>query len=211
MMKTKILVFGGCASLAIVFFLAGCSSVNTASNLFSKTGQALGQTASPAGAGETSGSSQPMTYKNTGRNFAFTIPAGWSKQSGDVNSEQVLFMMLPKTCSFQFHITRMQPSFPAESSVRASLKSATEDITIDKLLSAKRRDETGRENGKRVQFTRGWQVMEKGKPGSHQRIIYQAYDRENYYFNFMGASETEQFGECRPMLEEIVASIKFGD
>ena len=52
---------------------------------------------------------------------------------------------------------------------------------------------------------------EKGQKGGHQRIIYQTYDRENYYLNMMAAAETEHFEECRPALEKIITSIKFGD
>lgn len=157
--------------------------------------------------------SAPVTYKNTDRHFAFTIPAGWAKQSGDVNSDMVLFMKQPlsKTCSFQVNMTRMQKDFPAEASVAASLDSAKKDIEIEKNLAAKRRDESGLENGQTVQFTRGWEITEKGQKGGHQRIIYQAYDRDNYYLNMMAAAETEHFEDCRPDLESIINSIKFGD
>ena len=155
----------------------------------------------------------PVTYQNKDRHYSFTIPAGWAKQSGDENSETVLFMKQPlsKTCSFQVNMTRMQKDFPAEASVTASLDSALKDVEIEKNLSAKRRDESGLENGKTVQFTRGWELTEKGQKGGHQRIIYQAYDRENYYLNMMAAAETEKFADCRPDLESIIKSIKFGD
>lgn len=156
---------------------------------------------------------EAVTYSNKNRHFSFTIPAGWEKLSGDANSDMVLFMAQPlkKTCSFQINMTRMQADFPAEASVAASLSSATKDIAIDKIISAKRRDESGMENGKKVQFTRGWEVTEKGQKGGHQRIIYQAYDRENYYLNMLAAAETEHFEECRPDLQKIIDSIKFGD
>lgn len=158
-------------------------------------------------------STQPVTYTNKDRHYSFTIPAGWAKQSGEVNSDMVLFMEVPlaKTCSFQVNMTRMQQDFPAEASVKASLDSAKKDIAIDKNISAKRRDESGMENGKQVKFTRGWELTEKGKAGGHQRIIYQAYDRQNYYLNMMAAAETEHFEECRPALQQIIDSIKFGD
>ena len=156
---------------------------------------------------------EPVTYTNKDRHFSFTIPAGWAKQSGEVNSDSVLFMAQPlkKTCSFQINMTRMQKDFPAEASVAASLDSATKDIEIEKNISAKRRDESGMENGQKVQFTRGWELTEKGQKSGHQRIIYQAYDRENYYLNMMAAAETEHFEECRPDLQKIIDSIKFGD
>jgi len=157
--------------------------------------------------------SEPVTYTNKDRHFSFTIPAGWAKQSGEVNADSVLFMAQPlkKTCSFQINMTRMQKDFPAEASVAASLDSANKDIEIEKNISAKRRDESGLENGQTVQFTRGWELTEKGEKGGHQRIIYQAYDRENYYLNMMAAAETEHFEECRPDLQKIIDSIKFGD
>lgn len=156
---------------------------------------------------------QAVTYTNKDRHFSFTIPAGWEKLSGDVNSDMVLFMAQPlkKTCSFQINMTRMQPDFPAEASVTASLNSAIQDIKIDKNIAAKRRDESGLEKGKKVQFTRGWELTEKGQKGGHQRIIYQAYDRENHYLNMLAAAETEHFEECRADLQSIITSIKFGD
>lgn len=155
----------------------------------------------------------PVTYQNKDRHFSFTIPTGWKLQSGEVNADMVLFMKQPlsKTCSFQINITRMQKDFPAEASVAASLDSALKDIEIEKNLAAKRRDESGLENGQTVQFTRGWEITEKGQKGGHQRIIYQAYDRENYYLNMMAAAETEKFENCRADLESIIKSIKFGD
>jgi hypothetical protein len=156
-------------------------------------------------------SAMPISYKNMTRHFSFAIPGNWSQQSGDVNSNSALFMLLEKTCSFQFNYTQMVPSFPAESSVQASLRQAYEEITIGKLLSAKRRDEYGMQNGSRIQFTRGWEIVENGPPGGHQRIIYQAYDGMNYYYNFMAASETQNFRYCEPMLREIINSIRFGD
>ncbi len=196
---------------ALMFFLGGCNSLPSTTGLMNKAIGSAG--VGESGTGVSSGSSAAATYTNTDRKFSFVIPAGWSKQSGDVNSDSVLFMKVPiaSTCSFQFHLNRMQLDFPAEASVSASLKSAKKDIQIDKNLSAKRRDESGKENNKTVRFTRGWELVEKGKAGGHQRIIYQAYDRENYYMNFMGAAETEHFEECRPELKEIVDSIKFGD
>jgi hypothetical protein len=214
MNNNKVLFSAGVTTLACTVLLVGCNSANVGQNLLN---QSLSPASSPvqpqAAAGGSTGSTEAVTYKNKDRNFSFVIPAGWSKQSGDVNSDTVLFMQEPltKTCSFQFNMTRMQMDFPAETSVKASLDSAKKDIKIDKNLSAKRRDESGMENGKKVRFTRGWELTEKGQAGGHQRIIYQAYDRQNYYINMMAAAETEHFEECRPALQQIVASIKFGD
>ena len=200
--------------------MVGCNPTSVRSVTNAAVNEALSPvttatgTATGTSTGLPSGSSQAVTYKNDSRNYSFTIPAGWAKQQGDVNTDSVLFMKVPikSSCSFQIHSTRMRPSFPAETSVRASLKASKEDITIDKLISAKRRDESGLEKGKKVRFTRGWEIVEKAKPNTHQRIIYQAYDRENYMFNMMAAAGTpEKFKECEPELRKIIDSIKFGD
>ncbi|MDP1774355.1 MAG: hypothetical protein Q8L15_18975 [Methylobacter sp.] len=214
MNNNKVLFSAGVTTLACSFLLVGCNSATSVGQgLLNQSISPASASAQPqAAAGGSAASAEAVTYKNKDRNFSFVIPAGWSKQSGDVNSDTVLFMQEPltKTCSFQFNMTRMQGDFPAEASVKASLDSAKKDIKIDKNLSAKRRDESGMENGKKVRFTRGWELTEKGKAGGHQRIIYQAYDRQNYYLNMMAAAETEHFEECRPALQKIIDSIKFG-
>lgn len=213
-MNNKVLFSAGITTLACSFLLVGCNSANVGQGLLNQSLSPVSTPAQPqAAATGSTGSVEAVTYKNKDRNFSFVIPAGWSKQSGDVNSDTVLFMQEPpaKTCSFQFNMTRMQTDFPAEASVKASLDSAKKDIKIDKNLSAKRRDESGMENGKKVRFTRGWELTEKGQAGGHQRIIYQAYDRQNYYINMMAAADTEHFEECRPALQKIIDSIKFGD
>ena len=115
------------------------------------------------------------------------------------------------SCAFSMHYTRMKLSFPAEASVKANVKSGKEEIVIDKLIAAKRRDLSGKENGKTVKFARGWEITQQAKPGSHQRIIYQAYDRENYYYNFGTSAWTKNFAKCREDLQSIIDSIKFGD
>lgn len=214
MNNNKVLFSAGVTTLACSFLLVGCNAANVGQGLLNQSLSPASSSVQPqAAAGSSTGSTEAVTYKNKDRNFSFVIPVGWSKQSGDVNSDTVLFMQEPltKTCSFQFNMTRMQMDFPAEASVKASLDSAKKDIKIDKNLSAKRRDESGMENGKKVRFTRGWELVEKGQVGGHQRIIYQAYDRQNYYINMMAAAETEHFEECRPALQKIVDSIKFGD
>jgi len=158
--------------------------------------------------------SAPMTFKNKARNFSFTIPAGWEKMpAGDVNSERAEFGKPGTRCNFNFQYTRMPPSFPRAASVDASLKSAKEDVTINKLLSAKRRDATGMDKGKKVQYAMGWEVVQSptGGGGSHQRIIWQCYDRENYYFNFMVSCSPQEFNANRAMLQQIIDSVKFGD
>lgn len=215
-MKIKSVLFAlSCASL-----LNGCNSGGLGQNILNQSVNSALNTANPANQAQSVsgnagpvGSIQAITHKNANRKYSFTIPAGWAKQEGDVNGNSVLFMQVPvsKSCSFQIHMTQMQPDFPAEASVKASLKSAKQEVQMGKLLSAKRRDESGLENGKKVRFTRGWEIVESGQAGGHQRIIYQAYDRQNYYLNMMGAALTEHFAECRPVLQQIVDSIKFGN
>lgn len=96
------------------------------------------------------------------------------------------------------------PSFPAKASVDASLKTAKEEVTINKLLTAKRRDDAG---GKII----GWEIVESptGGGGSHQRIIWQCYDGQNYYYNFNAATSPEQFNASKAELRGIINSIKF--
>lgn len=217
-MPKKILWTIALTTLASAFLFTACGTPagHVGQSLFNPSttpATAAPAPAAAADAGGPVGSTQAVTYNNNDRNYAFTIPAGWALQSGDVNADAALFMAVPvsKTCSFQVHMTRMQPDFPAEASVKASLDSAVKDIQRDKNLSAKRRDESGMENGTHVKFTRGWELTEKGQPGGHQRIIYQAYDRQNYYLNMMAAAATEHFEACRPTLQNIIDSIKFGN
>ena len=144
----------------------------------------------------------PVTYKNTARNFSFTLPAGWEpvkNPNGEVSVGK------PGTRSaFVLHITQMVPSFPAKASVDASLKTAKEEVTINKLLTAKRRDDAG---GKII----GWEIVESptGGGGSHQRIIWQCYDGQNYYYNFNAATSPEQFNASKAELQGIINSVKF--
>lgn len=153
-------------------------------------------------------STAPVTYKNTARNFSFTIPAGWKKVKGDVNSEDVQFGKPGTTMFFHVHYTQMVPSFPAKASVDASLKTAKEEVTIGKLLSAKRRDDGV--PGKKGVI--GWEITEsrKGGGGSHQRIIWQCYDGNNYYYNFGVVSHPDQFEASRAELQRVLDSVKFG-
>lgn len=146
--------------------------------------------------------SRPVTYHNKNYGFKFTIPAGWKKQSGDPSSDGVLFMQVPliSSCSFQYHISPMQQEFPAEAAVQASLEAAKADIENNRNLSAKRRDDKG---------TLGWELVEKGRKGGLQRIIYQLYDSKNRYYNLMAVSSSEKFEACRPAFRKIIDSIKF--
>ncbi len=179
---------------------------------------------------------KPLEYKNKPYHFSFMIPNGWTKQSGDVNSTNALFMQMPLTasCSFQFNITPMPSSFPAEMAVNAALKAAHVDIKRKKLLTAKRRDFSHpekillkekfvvKEQGKlkekmkekqvikSVLFMRGWEVTERGQKNGLQRIIYQGYDKENHYFNLIAAATTEKFAQCQVQLRQIMDSVLFG-
>ncbi|MFP5259758.1 MAG: hypothetical protein ACLGQH_12120 [Acidobacteriota bacterium] len=146
------------------------------------------------------------TYQNPARGFAFTIPAGWKLESGDPASESVLFMKPGTTWSFQFHLEQMAPSFPRKASVDASLKQAKEMVGINKYLEAKRRDDG---NAKNKCGVIGWEIVEAPQKNDYQRIIWQAYDGENYYMNFMASSENKDFAAARPALRQIMDSIQF--
>ncbi len=149
----------------------------------------------------------PVTYKNTARNFSFTLPAGW-EQVKDANAMDLSVGKPGTRSAFSVHMTRMVPSFPAKASVDASLKTAKEEMTIGKLISAKRRDDP---LGPKP-IVIGWETIESptGGGGSHQRIIWQCYDGQNYYFNFNASTSPEQFNASRTELQGIINSIKFG-
>ncbi|MDQ7090092.1 MAG: PsbP-related protein [Methylococcales bacterium] len=199
-------------SVGLALLTSGCVPTTATGALNTLGSAATGGLVSPAtgtaSSGLAAGSTSAVTYKNKTYGFSFTIPAGWSKQSGNPDSDSVLFMQAPisNSCGFQFHITPMRKSFPASASVKASLKAAKEDIQINKLLSAKSRNDKGTTSKQR---TIGWEVVEKGKSGGHQRIIYQLYDAKNRYYNLMGSANTEKFETCRPELRKIIDSIKF--
>jgi hypothetical protein len=145
----------------------------------------------------------PVTYKNTTRKFSFTLPAGWEPVK-DPNANNISVGKPGSRSAFAITITQMVPSFPAKASVDASLKTAKEEVTINKLLTAKRRDDAG---GKII----GWETVESptGGGGSHQRIIWQCYDSQNYYYNFNAATSPEQFNASKAELQGIINSVKF--
>ncbi|GAB7078472.1 hypothetical protein JCM14635_01450 [Megalodesulfovibrio paquesii] len=153
--------------------------------------------------------SQPTTFRNTGRRFEFTLPAGWMQESGNVQDESgAVFQKGDRSVSFLFHMTQMVPSFPAEASVSASLKQAKEEIQIRKLLSAKRRDGGVKAPGSPRVI--GWEVTESEKgSGGFQRIIWQCYDQDNYYFNFMVSTEPANFQNAKAEMQQIIDSIVF--
>jgi hypothetical protein len=146
------------------------------------------------------------TYTNAARRFEFTIPAGWKLENGDPAGESVLFMKPGTSWSFQFHIEQMVPSFPRKASVDASLKQAREMVQIRKYLEARRRDDG---DAKRKCGVIGWEIVEAPQKNDYERIIWQAYDGQNFYMNFMAASENGQFEAARPTLRRIMDSIRF--
>ncbi len=149
----------------------------------------------------------PVTYKNTSRNFSFTLPAGWEPVKNP-NANDISVGKPGTRSAFVVHITQMVPSFPAKASVDASLKTAKEEVTINKLLSAKRRDDPPGPKPLVI----GWEIIESptGGGGSHQRIIWQCYDGQNYYYNFNAATSPEQFNASKAELQGIINSVKFG-
>ncbi len=179
---------------------------------------------------------KPSEYKNKSYHFAFILPDGWEKQTGEAGATNALFTQMPLTtsCSFQFNITPMPVNFPAETVVVSALKAATVAIKRKKLLSAKRRDFShpekvivkekvmvkdkgklkekikDKEIIKTVLFMRGWEVTERGQKNALQRIIYQGYDKENHYFHVVAAATTEKFAQCQPQLRQIMDSLVFG-
>jgi hypothetical protein len=142
------------------------------------------------------------TYRNTKRPFSYTIPAGWRLEGGDPTGNRPTFMKPGTTASFQFHFTQMVPSFPRKAAVDAGYKQAREEMTINKYLSVKRRNQ-----GNVI----GWETIETAEKGSggFQRIIWQCYDGQNYYYNFMAASEPSQFPQYRAVMQRIMDSIRF--
>ncbi len=190
------------ASMATALLVGGC--VPTAPGLSS-----AGISLNPVGAvtEAASASSEPVTYHNKTYGFSYTIPAKWSKQQGEAGSESELFMRVPiaDSCSFQYQVTPMRKSFPAASAVKAGVTTGKEDIEIGKLVKVDRRDDSRKDKTKVI----GWQIEEKGSKGGHKRIIWQAYDSNNRYYNFNAAAYTDKFEPCRADLESVIKSIKF--
>ncbi|MCK5872637.1 MAG: hypothetical protein KAG26_07405 [Methylococcales bacterium] len=194
--------------LIVMLATAGITLITTACVPTSPTGAlnvlgsaATGDAVNTAAGATKTGSEKAVTYQNKTYGFSFTIPAGWDKMSGDPDSKAVLFTKVPTSngCSFQFHINPMGKSFPAKTSVRASLKKAKEDVANGKYISAKNRN---------TKTTLGWEILEKGEAGAYKRIIYQAYDATNNYYNLMASANTEKFDACQPELRNIIESIK---
>lgn len=148
------------------------------------------------------GLASTTTFTDKVRPFSYTIPAGWRQESGDPTGERVVFMKPGTTASFNFHFTQMVPSFPRKAAVDAGYKQAMEEKTIHKYLSVKRRNQ-----GSVI----GWETIETAEKGSggFQRVQWQCYDGQNYYYTFMAASDPRQFPQHRAELQRIIDSIRF--
>ena len=146
----------------------------------------------------------PMTYKNK-RNFSYTVPAGWQKEQGDPTGESVGFGRPGSTVAFIIHMTQMVPSFPRKAAVDAGYKQAKEEMTIRKYMAVKRRDQGGKSG------VIGWETIETAEKGSggFQRIQWQCYDKDNYYYNFMTSVNPQQFNQYRAEMQRIIDSIRF--
>jgi hypothetical protein len=170
------------------------------------------QTQSPGGDGphnvaneQVGGAGLPSTttFRDKVRPFSYTIPAGWRQEgSGDPTGESVQFMLPGSTAGFTFHLTQMVPSFPRKASVDASYKQAMEEKSIGKYLSVKRRNQ-----GDVI----GWETIETAQKGSggFQRIQWQCYDGQNYYYTFIAHADARQFAQHRAALQSIIDSIRF--
>ena len=55
----------------------------------------------------------------------------------------------------------------------------------------------------------GWELVEAPQKNGFQRIIWQAYDGQNFYMNFDAYSENQDFEAARATLRQIMDSIKF--
>ena len=161
-----------------------------------------------ASPGQAAPSGAPTTYTHAARRFSYTIPGGWQLVNGDPTGESASFMLPGTTIGFNMHMTQMVPSFPAKASVDASLKQSKEEVTIAKLLTAKRRDDWDK---KKKCGLIGWEIVESGKGSDteHQRIIWQGYDADNYYFNFMTFSHPREFAQNQALLQGVLDSIRF--
>jgi len=155
-------------------------------------------------------STAPVTYQNKVRPFSYTVSPGWRLERGDpagnAERDNIIFMKPGTTCGFTIHWTQMVPSFPRKASVDASYKSAVEEKSIGKYMAVKRRDQGGKEG------IIGWETIETAEKGSggFQRIQWQCYDGQNYYYSFIAHCEPKDFNANRADLQRIIDSIRFG-
>ncbi len=146
----------------------------------------------------------PMTFKNR-RGFTYTVPAGWQKEQGDPTGESAGFGRPGSTVAFVIHITQMVPSFPRKAAVEAGYKQAKEEMSIRKYMAVKRRDQGGSRG------VIGWETIETAEKGSggFQRIQWQCYDKDNYYYSFITSVNPQQFNQYRGEMQRIIDSIRF--
>ena len=99
----------------------------------------------------------------------------------------------------------MVPSFPRKAAVDASYKQAMEEKGIGKYMAVKRRDQGGKSG------VIGWETIETAEKGSggFQRIQWQCYDKDNYYYSFMAGVDPKQFNQHRAVMQKIIDSIRF--
>jgi len=154
-------------------------------------------------------STAPVTYQNKVRPFSYTIPAGWRLEHGDptgsAERQNIIFIKPGTTCNLIIHWTQMVPSFPRKAAADASYKQAKEEMTIRKYMAVKRRDQGGKDG------VLGWETIETAEKGSggFQRIQWQCYDGQNYFYSFMAASEPKDFNANRAEMQRIIDSIQF--
>lgn len=154
------------------------------------------------------GFAAPQNFANAERGFTYTVPAGWRLESGQPTGNSPVFMKPGTTWSFQYHYTAMAPDFPSPASVAASLKQSQQEVKTGKYSEAKRRDQG---DPKKKCGVIGWEVTEtaSGGGGSHQRMIWQCYDGQKHYYNFMVAAHPDQFEQAKSELRAILDSIRF--
>jgi hypothetical protein len=143
------------------------------------------------------------TFRDKVRPFSYTIPAGWRQEgSGDPTGESAQFMLPGTTAGFTFTFTQMVPSFPRKASVDASYNRALEEKSIGKYLTVKRRNQGD---------VMGWETIETAPKGAggFQRIQWQCYDGQNYYYTFIAHADARQFAQHRAALQTIIDSIRF--
>ncbi len=189
-------------SFALASCVTGSGLVSTAAH---QSSSAAATQAAPAESGPEVFSS-PRTFKHD-RNFEYTIPAGWYLVDGDPeHGESFSFMKKGTPRGMNGHLEQMVPSFPRASAVKAGLKQDKERMQINKVLDAHRRDDGSIKKGCGVI---GWEQTEAPQKNGFQRIIWQCYDGDNYYMNFMTYTENEDFEAAKSELREVSDSIKF--
>ena len=78
-------------------------------------------------------------------------------------------------------------------------------MAIRKYMAVKRRDQGGSRG------VIGWETIETAEKGSggFQRIQWQCYDKDNYYYSFIAGCNPQQFNQHRAAMQRIIDSIRF--